>query len=75
MDVNSGVVRNFAVNKGKRNGPASWLKAGGLERPVSAKFDRSGAALYVIDFGVVRMTDEGPIPVEKTGVVWKITTE
>ena len=38
-NVTNGVVRDFAVNKGKRNGPASWLKKGGLERPISVKFD------------------------------------
>jgi hypothetical protein len=75
VNVETGVVRDFAVNKGKRNGPASWLKKGGLERPVSAKFDAHGSALYVVDFGIVRMTDKGPAPQENTGVIWKITKQ
>ena len=73
VDVASGVVRDFAVNKGKRNGPASWLKSGGLERPVSVRFDRSGETLYVVDFGVLRMTKDGPEPKMNTGAIWKIS--
>jgi glucose/arabinose dehydrogenase len=73
VNVENGVIRDFAVNKGKRNGPASWLKTGGLERPLSVKFDPSGRALYVIDFGILGMTTDGPKPQENTGVIWKIT--
>ncbi len=72
VNVETGVIRDFAVNKGKRNGPASWLKSGGLERPLSVKFDPSGEALYVVDFGILRM-DNGSKPEQKTGVIWKIT--
>jgi glucose/arabinose dehydrogenase len=73
VNVNTGVVRDFAVNKGKRHGPASWLGKGGLERPVSVKFSPSGDALYVVDFGIMQITDRGPMPQEKTGVIWKIS--
>lgn len=73
VNVNTGVVRDFAVNKGKRNGPASWLKSGGLERPVSVTFDPSGERLYIVDFGILKMTDEGAQPQEKTGVIWKVS--
>jgi glucose/arabinose dehydrogenase len=73
VNVENGVIRDFAVNKGKRNGPASWLKTGGLERPLTVKFDPTGKALYVVDFGVLTMTKEGPKPQDNTGVIWKIT--
>ncbi|HYC39346.1 MAG TPA: PQQ-dependent sugar dehydrogenase [Chitinophagaceae bacterium] len=73
VDVNTGVVRDFAVNKGRRNGPASWIGSKGLERPVAVRFDPSGQALYVVDFGIMKMTEKGPQPQLKTGVVWKIT--
>ncbi len=73
VNVNDGVIRDFAVNKGKRNGPATWLKSGGLERPVSVKFDRTGNALYVTDFGIMRVTKKGAEPQTNTGVIWKIT--
>ncbi|HEX8038233.1 MAG TPA: glucose dehydrogenase [Chryseosolibacter sp.] len=72
VDVRTGTVRDFAVNRGKRNGPASWLKTGGLERPVSARFNRAGDELYIVDFGVLRMEKEKSHPVAKTGVIWKI---
>jgi glucose/arabinose dehydrogenase len=75
VDVNTGVIRDFAVNKGKRNGPASWLKKGGLERPVSVKFNPSGNALYVVDFGLIKMTKGGPQPQAGTGIIWKIVKE
>jgi glucose/arabinose dehydrogenase len=73
VNVATGVIRDFAVNKGKRNGPASWLGNGGLERPVSVKFDNTGNALYIADFGILKMTEKGPEPQSKTGVIWKIT--
>ena len=73
VNVATGIVRDFAVNKGKRNGPASWLGNGGLERPVSVKFDNTGNALYMADFGILKMTEKGPEPQLKTGVIWKIT--
>ena len=73
VDVGTGVVRDFAVNKGKRNGPASWLKGGGLERPLSAKFHPDGSALYIADFGIMPVTKEGILPQKGTGVIWKIS--
>jgi hypothetical protein len=74
-NVSTGVVSDFATNKGKRNGPASWLKKGGLERPVSVKFDPAGSALYVVDFGIMKTTKEAVLPQSKTGVIWKITKQ
>ncbi|HEV7330053.1 MAG TPA: hypothetical protein VGN63_03350 [Flavisolibacter sp.] len=73
VNVNTGVIRDFATNRGARNGPASWLKSGGLERPVSVKFDASGKVLYVVDFGIMKLTEQGPEPQPGTGVVWKIS--
>ncbi len=73
VDVETGVIQDFAVNKGKNNGPASWLNTGGLERPIDVAFNPAGDALYVVDFGVLQMTDRGVHPVKGTGVIWKIT--
>jgi glucose/arabinose dehydrogenase len=75
VDVATGIIRDFATNKGKRNGPASFLNRGGLERPVSVKFDPSGNALYVVDFGIMKVTPQGPQPQMNTGMVWKITKQ
>jgi glucose/arabinose dehydrogenase len=73
VDVKTGIIRDFVANKGKRNGPASWLRSGGLERPLAAKFDSSGSALYIVDFGIVKMSKKGPEPQVSTGVIWKVT--
>ena len=72
VDPSNGVVEVFATNEWK-NGPASALRKGGLERPVSVRFDPSGAALYVVDFGRMSIGKKGPEPVPGTGVVWRIT--
>ncbi|MBI2413491.1 MAG: PQQ-dependent sugar dehydrogenase [Deltaproteobacteria bacterium] len=73
VNVKTGDVEEFAVNKGKTNGPASWLKKGGFERPVAARFNPDGTALYIVDFGVLLHDEEGAKPRTATGVVWRIT--
>jgi len=73
VDVKTGVIRDFAVNKGKRNGPASKLKNGGLERPVALKFDANGNNLIVVDFGILTMGAKGAEPRQNTGVIWRIS--
>jgi glucose/arabinose dehydrogenase len=74
VDVSTGIIEEFASNRAaKKNGPASMLKTGGLERPVAARFDPSGEALYIVDFGVMTVTKDGPEPRRETGVVWKVT--
>lgn len=76
VDVTNGVVYDFAVNRGKENGPASALKHGGLERPIACRFSPNGDALYVLDFGVLTEDAKGkPHPVRNTGVLWKITRD
>jgi glucose/arabinose dehydrogenase len=74
VDVETGVIEDFAVNKGKTNGPASWLHTGGLERPVTARFSPAGDTLYVVDFGVMSIA-ERPVPQKQTGVLWRITKD
>ena len=73
VNVETGVVTDFVANKGKKTAPASKLKSGGLERPVSVKFSPDGQSLYIVDFGVMEMTKEGPNPKHKTGVIWKVS--
>lgn len=73
VNVQNSVSEPFAVNKGKRDGPASKLGSGGLERPVAARFDPSGKALYVVDFGIILHDKQGAKPKQGTGVIWRIT--
>jgi glucose/arabinose dehydrogenase len=73
VNVETGIVHDFAINKGKVYGPASYVKGGGLERPTAVRFDPSGNALYVVDFGILRMSGDHAKPVQNTGVLWRIT--
>jgi glucose/arabinose dehydrogenase len=73
VNVNAGVISDFAVNKGKRNGPATWIGKAGLERPVSVSFNRDGSALYIVDFGIMKTSKDGPQPQMNSGVIWKIS--
>ena len=74
VDTTDGVIQDFASNRGNENGPASKLKRGGLERPVACRFDPSGTALYVVDFGVLTVDEQGKSqPKPGTGVLWRIT--
>jgi hypothetical protein len=73
VDPKTGVIADFVSNKGGKNGPASLLKNGGIERPIAVRFDRSGAAMYIVDFGEMTTTEQGPQPVKGTGVLWKVT--
>jgi glucose/arabinose dehydrogenase len=75
VNVQTGAVEDFVVNKGRTNGPGSEIGSAGLERPVAARFDPTGNALYVVDFGIMPMTEQGPSPRKQTGVVWKITKQ
>ena len=73
VEPTTGIVHDFAVNRGATNGPASQLGGGGLERPIAARFDPSGTALYVVDFGVMTMHGETATPHPGTGALWRIT--
>ena len=73
VDIETGVVHDFAVNRGDVNGPASWLDSGGLERPLNVKFSPDGRALYIADFGVMTTRDGNIQPRPGTGVMWRIT--
>lgn len=75
VDVSNGRIEDFVVNKGRKNGPASKIGGGGLERPVGLRFDPSGNALYVVDFGIMLMDTQGPKPQQQTGVLWRITRD
>ncbi|HEY0711776.1 MAG TPA: PQQ-dependent sugar dehydrogenase, partial [Polyangia bacterium] len=76
VDPTNGVIVDFAVNRGGQNGPASMLRSGGFERPVAVRFNRDGSALYVVDFGVLTMDDEGGShPGRGTGSIWRITRQ
>jgi glucose/arabinose dehydrogenase len=72
VDLATGAVEDFARNRSDSNGPASRLHLRGLERPIAARFTPDGSALYVVDFGILRMTDKTAEPQARTGRVWRI---
>jgi glucose/arabinose dehydrogenase len=72
VDVCSGVIQDFVINKGHEAGPASKECNGGIERPVDVKFNNDGSLLYVVDFGVMTVSPEGPTPHPCTGVLWRV---
>ena len=72
VNVETGHSEEFMTNKGVKTAPASYLRSGGIERPVDVKFDPSGQTLYVVDFGVLRVDGQGAHPYPKTGVLWKV---
>ncbi len=74
VNVRTGVSQDFARNS-RGQGPASRVGGGGLERPIAARFDRSGQALYVVDFGILTMSEKGSAPRAGTGTLWRITRE
>jgi glucose/arabinose dehydrogenase len=74
VDPTNGREYEFLANRGDKVGPASWLGTHGLERPIAARFDPSGTALYVVDFGVV-LQEPLQRPHAGTGVLWRVTRE
>ena len=71
VDVESGAIADFAVNRVQ--GPASKLFHGGFERPSHCAFGPDGA-LYVVDFGEIKIAPEkGGIRIKQgTGALWRI---
>jgi glucose/arabinose dehydrogenase len=71
VDPDSGAISDFAVNR--TQGPASKLFHGGFERPSHCAFGPDGA-LYVVDFGEIKIAPEkGGIRIKQgTGSVWRI---
>jgi hypothetical protein len=76
VDPATGVQEIFAANMHRKSGPASYLGTGGLERPIAVKFNSSGDALYIVDFGILKVDkNKKNHPQIKTGVIWKITRQ
>jgi hypothetical protein len=75
VDLETGAIEQFARNEGEQLGPASRIGGRGLERPIAVRFEPGERALYVVDFGILRMTDQGPDPEPGTGRLWRIVKE
>jgi len=75
VQVETGDIQDFMVNRGRKTGPASRIGGGGLERPIDVAFAPDGSALYVLDFGVLLMEDDRHRPRAGTGSLWVIRRE
>jgi glucose/arabinose dehydrogenase len=73
VNLETGAIEGFAVNRGRQNAPASKLNHGGLERPVAARFNPDGSELYIVDFGVMGHDAQGAHPGIGTGALWRVT--
>jgi glucose/arabinose dehydrogenase len=70
INLGTGQASDFLVNKS--GNPASATGGGGLERPIQLEWGPDGA-LYVIDFGVIRVSPQGLNAQPNTGLVWKVS--
>jgi len=71
VNVQSGTGQDFFRNR--EPGPASALGSAGIERPVACRFHPDGRSLYVLDFGVARVTKGYMVAFAHTGVLWRVT--
>jgi hypothetical protein len=74
VDPRTGVSHVFAANRAEQ-GSASRIGGRGLERPITARFNNDGTALYIVDFGVLLEGEQGSLPQKNTGVLWRVTRE
>lgn len=70
LDTTTGSISDFITNKFAVE--ASKRGSGGLEHPSDVTFGPDGA-MYITDWGVARITEDGLRLAPNTGVVWKVT--
>ncbi|MGE5589152.1 MAG: PQQ-dependent sugar dehydrogenase [Bacillota bacterium] len=66
-NLETGKVTPFLVSRNPTYGGT------GPQRPVDLKFDPSGEALYVLDFGTLSGNLAGIIPYALSGILWRVT--
>lgn len=71
-NTQTGTILDFVVNR-DNIAPASKIPSHGIERPVAVRFSPDGKSLYIVDFGIMLTGKDGPRPIEKTGVIWKVS--
>lgn len=70
--VNLRTGKSEVLAQNHRPGPQSWEGSGGLERPVAVRWGPDGA-LWVLDYGRIQVTRQGPWVVPQTGVLWRLS--
>ena len=69
LDTESGAVEDFVLNE--TGGQASRHSGGGLEHPSDVTFGPDGD-MYITDWGIARVSDDGLVLEENSGVVWRV---
>lgn len=70
VNLDGGGTADFLVNHSGQ--PASATDGGGLERPIQLEWGPDGS-LYVVDFGVIELTETGMEAKPRSGVIWRVT--
>lgn len=70
VNLTTGQTSDFLVNKSGM--PASATGEGGLERPIQLDYAPDGS-LYIVDFGVIDVDQDGLTAHPDTGVLWRLT--
>lgn len=70
VDTQNGQITDFISNY--LPGQASRRGAGGLEHPSDVTFGPDGA-MYITDWGIARVSEEGLKLEKDSGVIWKVT--
>ena len=73
IDILTGKVTDFMTNR--HPGPASEHRSGGIERPITVKFDRTGEVMYVLDLGILDTSSPIPRTLANSGVLWRIVPQ
>lgn len=72
----SGDIKDFVImhhgGGHDSNGRKNIANQDGGGRFMDVRFSRDGREMYIVDFGVMNVTAEGPKPARETGVVWRI---
>jgi glucose/arabinose dehydrogenase len=71
VDLDTGHTKAFAVNKSGKPASATPKEPGGLERPIQLEFAPDGS-LYLVDFGIIDVDENGLKAVPGSGVLWRI---
>ncbi|MEW6523669.1 MAG: PQQ-dependent sugar dehydrogenase [Bacillota bacterium] len=72
VDPATGRAEDFAANRFLGR---AGIKENGFNRPIDVKFSPDGSALYVLDFGVLEISDMSPNAIGRTGILWKISRQ
>lgn len=69
INPKDGIHSWFVKNKDKEK---AYRKGDGLKRTIDVEFSNDGQSLYILDFGIMELTDLAPNSIPNTGVLWKI---